>query len=172
MEGTMATRCLLSALPLAALSLTAILLSAGGPSLADESKPAVSLVLSKASAERDEHDTLFRCEAVLDNATGKDLTVRSNFSSAFDGLELVATTKEGKTLAQQPYTWHQSPFAPPGREFILKQGTTEATLVFPVRDLPRDAKVIKVRLVGTLPGSGYQRILSTETIEVEVKVKE
>jgi hypothetical protein len=139
------------------------------PALADESKPTVSLLLSSASAERDEHDTLFRCEVLLDNATGKELTVRSNFSSAFDGLELVVTTREGKTLAQQPYTWHQSPFAPPGRDFTLKQGSTTATLVFPIRDLPGDVKVLKVRLVGTLPGSAYRRILSTETVEVKVK---
>jgi hypothetical protein len=42
-------------------------------------------------------------------------------------------------------------------------------MVFPVPDLPRDVKMVKVRLVGTLPGSAYQRILSSETIEVNVK---
>src|SRR6266849_3901454 len=113
---------------IAPLALAVILLSIERPAVAEESKPAVSLILSKASAERDEHDTTFRCAAVLDNATGKDLSVRSSFSSAFDGLELVVTTKEGKTLAQQLYTFHQSPFAPPSRDFTLKQGSTEATL--------------------------------------------
>src|SRR5262245_13867021 len=126
-------RCLLPVLPLTALSLAAILVSAGSPSRADEPKPAVSLLLPKASAEQNELDTLFRCEVVLDNATGKDLTVRSQFSSAFDGLELVVTTAEGKMLAQQPYTFHQAPFAPPERDFILKQGKTAATLKFPIR---------------------------------------
>src|SRR5260370_41805070 len=114
---------------LAPLALATIFLSTGRPALAEEPKPTVSLILSKASAERDEHDTTFRCAAALDSATGKDLTVRSSFSSAFDGLELVVTTKEGKTLAQQPYTFHQSPFAPTGRDFTLKQGSTEAALV-------------------------------------------
>jgi hypothetical protein len=136
---------------------------------ADDDKPAVSLILSKATAKRGELDTVFRCEAVLDNALGKDLTVRTNFSSVFDGLELVVTNKDGKILAQQPYIWHQAPFSPPGRKFMLKRGTTAATLVFPLRDFPKDAKVVKVRLVGTLPESKYPRILSTETIEVKVE---
>jgi len=155
--------------PLLALSVVAILVSPGGPLIADEPKPTVSLVLSRAAAERREQDTLFRCEASLDNATGKDLSVRSNFFSVFDGLELVVTNKEGKTLAQQPYIFHQSPFAVRGRGFTLKKGTTAGTLVFPIRELPGAAKVVKVRMVGTLPGSGYQRILSTETIEVKIK---
>jgi len=136
---------------------------------AGEPEPNVSLILSKASVAQLELDVLFRCEVSLDNAVGKELTVRSNFYSAFDGLELVVTNREGKTLVQQPYIFHQSPFAPAGREFALKEGTTKATLGFPVQGLPRDAKVVKIRLVGTLPGSGYQRILSTETIDVKIK---
>jgi hypothetical protein len=147
----------------------AALIWAGSLSLAGEAKPHVSLLLSKASAEPQKDEVLFRCETVLDNATGKDLTVRSSFSSVFDGLELVVTGKDGKTLAQQSYTWHQSPFAPPGRDFVLKQGSTSATLVFPIRDLPGDLKVARVRLVGTLPGSTYRRILSSETIEIKLR---
>jgi hypothetical protein len=154
--------------PQALLGLAALLGPAASPLPADELKPSVALVLRKATAERREQDTLFRCETVLDNSTGKDLAVRSSFSSAFDGLELVVTTTEGKLLAQQPYTYHQSPFSE-GRDFPLKQGATPGALVFPIRDLPRDAKAFRVRLVGTLPGSGYGRILSTETIEVKVK---
>ena len=46
--------------------------------------------------------------------------MRSNFGSVFDGLELVVTTAEGKVVAQQGYTFHQAPFAPPGRRFPLK----------------------------------------------------
>jgi hypothetical protein len=34
--------------------------------------------------------------------------------------------------------------------------------------LPTGVHSFKVRLVGTLPGSGYDRILSTETLAVEV----
>jgi len=43
-----------------------------------------------------------------------------------------------------------------------------AKLVFPMPALPRDLKTVKVRLAGTLPGSSYQRILSTETLEVKL----
>jgi hypothetical protein len=141
------------------------------PAFAEEPKPMVSLLLTGASATRRDTDTLFRCDAVLDNAMGRDLTVRSTFSSPFDGLELVVTTKEGKVLAQQPYIHHQSPYAPPGREFPVKQGNTKQTLVFPIQDLPGDIKTLKVRLVGTLPGSTYQRIVSSETLEIPVKAE-
>jgi hypothetical protein len=159
-----------SLLPLLApCCLAATLATPGNALLADEPNPTVSLVLGKASAERREQDTLFRCEASLDNATGRELSVRSNFYSAFDGLELVVTRMEGKTRVQQSYTFHQSPFTPLGRDFTLKKGFTTANLVFPIQNFPSDAKVVKVRLVGTLPGSGYRRILSTETLEIKMK---
>jgi hypothetical protein len=132
--------------------------------------PAVSLLLNKASAEQlDKEDILFRCEVELDNATGRDLTVKSMFFSAFDGLQVVVTTPEGKVLAQQGYTFHQSPYTAPGRDFILKQGKNPRELKFPIVGLPKDARTYKVRLVGTLPKSGYDHILSSETLVVEVK---
>jgi hypothetical protein len=61
-----------------------------------------------------------------------------------------------------------SPFTRDERDFTLTQRTATAFLVFPVRKLPARDKVFKVRLVGTLPGSGLQRILSTETLEVKI----
>src|SRR5262245_46502362 len=146
----------------------AILLGANCPAIGQEDKPLVSILLSKASAERTEHHILFCCDAILDSAAREDLTVRSGFSSAFDGLELVVTTPDGKLLAQQGYTHHQSPFST-GRTFPLKPGRTEKTLVFPIHDLPAEVKSLKVRLVGTLPGSEYRRILSSETLEIKVK---
>jgi hypothetical protein len=145
-----------------------ILFAACPTAFAQDDKPTVSLLLSRASAERWDHHILFRCDAVLDNASGKDLTVVSNFFSAFDGLQLVVTTTDGKVLAQKGYIWHQSP-ASSGREFPLKKGRNEEELRFPIRDLPGDVKTFKVRLVGTLPGSGYDRILSSETLEVKVQ---
>ena len=145
----------------------ALLFAACPAAIGQEQKPTVSLLLSRASAERWERAIFFRCAAVLDNGSGKDLTVRSNFSSAFDGLELVVTTADGKVLAQQGYTYHQSPYAL-GRKFTLKPGRTEEELRFPVGGLPGDVKTFKVRLVGTLPGGEYQRILSSETVEVKV----
>jgi len=129
----------------------------------------VSLVLLKASAERDEIGVFFDCDVRLDNATGKDLTVKSNFADTFDGLELVITDKKGKTLAQWGHTWHMSPFAKP-QDCVLKQGSTTATLRFPVPNiLPKDVKTVKVRLVGILTRSTYTNILSTETLEIEIK---
>src|SRR6478735_4636230 len=92
----------------------AIAVSAWNASGAAEPVPAVSLLLTKGTAERWEKDVHFRCEITLENALGRDLAVRSNFGSVFDGLELVVTTAEGKVVAQQGYTFHKSPFAPPG----------------------------------------------------------
>ena len=136
---------------------------------AAEPAPAVSLLLTAAAAERGERDVRFRCEVKIDNALGRDLGVRSNFGSVFDGLELVVTTADGKVVAQQGYTSHQSPSSPLGRAFPLRQGKSDGTLVFPVSGLSADARALKVRLVGTLPGSGHDRILSSETLTVTVK---
>ena len=144
-------------------------LAAVGRVVVSDPEPAVSLLLQKGSAERWEQEILFRCEVALDNATGHELSVRSTFSSVFDGLEIVVTTPAGKVLAQRGYILHQAPYAASGRVFPLKEGKTTGTLVFPIRGLPKDFRALKVRLVGTLPGSNYQRILSSETLEVEVK---
>jgi hypothetical protein len=154
---------------LTTLFLAAAVVWNGPAVLAEESDAAVSLILSAATAQRRSGDTLFQCEATLDNAIGRDLTVRTNFYSAFDGLELVVTNRAGKTLAQQPYIFHQSPFTADGRDFTIKRGKTTASLVFPIAKLPAGEKVVKVRLVGTLPGSEFRRILSTETLEVKIK---
>ena len=151
------------------LTVAASVAGACTASLAADPEPAVSLLVHKVSAERWEQHIHFHCEMALDNATGRELAVRSNFTSVFDGLEIVVTTPEGKVLAQQGYCFHQSPFASRGRVFPLKQGKTAGTLVFPIRGLPGDVRTLKVRLVGTLPGSSYERILSSETLEVEVK---
>lgn len=131
--------------------------------------PSVSVLLREVAAERSEHVIHFQCEVKLENGTGRDLNVRSNFHSAFDGFEIVVTDLEGRVLVQREYTFHQSPFTPLSREFALKQGLTAATLIFPIENLPENDQSFKVRLVGTLPGSGYERILSSETLNVEVK---
>src|SRR5262245_56451457 len=51
------------------------------------------------------------CDAVIDNQTGADLTVHSNFASAFDGLS-VQILRDGKKVGERHYTHHQSPFSP------------------------------------------------------------
>jgi hypothetical protein len=147
-----------------------LLLNAGPAAVGQDDRPVVSLLLTKASAEFVEQDTLFKCTAILENVAGKELTVRTNFFSVFDGLELVVTAPDGKVLAQKAYVWHQSPYEL-GRKLALKPGRTEGELRFPIsaKDLSRDLKAVKVRLVGTLPGSEYERLLSTETLEVRIK---
>jgi hypothetical protein len=137
---------------------------------AEAPTPAVSLLLTKVSSERAGQDTRFTCHARLVNGTGEDVTARSNFSGVlFDGLEVVVTSKEGTVLAQQPYIYHQSPFLET-KDAVLKKGVTvDGKLVFPVRGLPPKTTVVKVRLVGTLPNSTYKRILSSETIEVDIR---
>jgi hypothetical protein len=146
-----------------------ILIPINRPVLADElTAPRVSLILGQPTAERHEKEIWFRCPVTLNNATGKELSVRSQFFSVFDGLDIVITTMDGKTLDQVPYLRHQSPFSLEGREFKVKTGTTSKTLLFPVRDLPEGHKTVKVRLVGKLPECTFRRILSTETFEVKL----
>ena len=147
----------------------ALCLSDGNPLAADESCGTVSLSVSAASVKRGEADTLFQFEAVLENTTGKELTVRTNFSSVFDGLVLEVKNAKGETLVVQPYTFHQSPFAPPGRELLLKRGKTAETLVFPVRDFPKEAGEVGVFLGGLLPGHGERYVHSAKPIRLKIK---
>src|SRR4051794_4090018 len=88
----------------------------------------VRLTLSGASAERYEGEVVFRCDAALVNDTDAVLTVRSNFSSAFDGLHLVVLGPDGRRLVQQSYSRHQSPSSPDGRLFPLGRGANRKTL--------------------------------------------
>jgi hypothetical protein len=139
-------------------------------------KPDVSLVLSKASAERVvpgkplKSKVLVQCEVMLNNQTGKKLTVTSDRSSAYDALEVVVTKSDGTILAQQAYGYHFGLGA--FSRFELNAGKNVKTLVFPISNaVPSDLDVIKVRLVGSLPGSGYKRILSSDTLEVKIPSK-
>lgn len=150
------------------VAVIALVFVASRPLSADVPRPTVSLILTKASAQRSAIDTLFKCEVRLNNQTDNDLVVRSNFAFAFDGLEVVVTSIDGKMLIQQSHTVHQSPFLEPNT-FYLPKGITTSTLVFPVRDFPAEVTAIKIRLVGKLPGSEYQRILSTETLEIKIQ---
>ncbi|MGL6094662.1 MAG: hypothetical protein ACRC7O_02525, partial [Fimbriiglobus sp.] len=120
-------------MPRLRLLLLSLVASAACFPAAADSEPTVSLILRKASAERWEHDTIFRCEVTLDNSTGHDLAVRSNFYSAFDGLELVVTDINGKVLLQEGYILHQSPYNSTGSTFPIKQGKTAGKVGFPIR---------------------------------------
>jgi hypothetical protein len=130
----------------------------------------VSLILTNASAERRRIDTVLSCEAVIENGTGKTLSLTYDYQSAFDLIEVVATTKDGKELIQQAYSFHLAPNYP-ARNFELKPGRITRTLSFTVVGIPNDLNSVNIRLVGTLPGCEYKRILSTETKEVEIRPK-
>jgi hypothetical protein len=136
--------------------------------MADEN--VVSLMLSKSTAERGEPYTTFKCEVTLNNEFKKDLVVLSHFGSAFDGIELVVTSTEGKTLYQISSTYYLAPGAEEMR-VPVKPGISSKTLVFSVPQIPNELKTVKVRLVGILPKCDYERILSTETLVVEIKPK-
>lgn len=138
------------------------------PANADD-KPKVSLILSKATALRDTN-AYFGCEFVIENSTGKEVKVQSNFYSAFDWLKVIVTTKDGKVLAQQSQTLHQSPRAEKS-EFLIKNGRTSDKVGIVVPNFPKDVSVVKIRLVGTLPDNEKMHKLETEAIEIEVKSK-
>jgi len=155
-----------------------VLLGASGtlprvPVRADDLRPKVVLTLDGATAERWGHgDILFECRLSLENQTGAELKVRSNFFSAFDGMSLVVLDEGDKELKRQPYTYHQSPHSfLEGREFVLPTGKSAARLVFPVPGLPREATTFRVQVAGTLPGSGYEPGLATRVRAVRVKAK-
>jgi hypothetical protein len=60
------------------IPVVAALAVADRPSADNAVTPAVSLVLTGASAQQREQDVFFTCEVTLENATGKELTVRSS----------------------------------------------------------------------------------------------
>ena len=146
------------------LALTALLLLAPA---ARGDEPPVELTLAKATAAPNGDQVLIRCDAVIDNRTGGAITVRSNFSSAFDGITVVVRNEKGKELLRQAYVAHQSPFAPPGRDFALKVGENKQELGFPV-DLPKGVGTIRVSLVGTLPNSSRADLLLSDVVEVKI----
>jgi hypothetical protein len=120
---------------------------------------AVKLAVSQATVERLGDGLLFRCAAAVDNATGRELLVFSQYSSAFDGLDLIVTDKRAQKLAQQPYTYHQSLCFLEGRRFALRDGRTEKVLSFAVSGLSPEVAEYHILLVGRLPGSDYDGIL-------------
>lgn len=165
----MSIRKLPSALLLASAAVSLPLLPREEPLAAEESCGTVTLTVSAASVERTDVDTVFAFEASLHNGTGKDLEVQSNFSGIFDGLSLEVKTTKGESLVVQSYTHHQSPFAPPGRLFTLKQGKTTGKLSFPIRDFPAETREVDVALSGHLPGHGERYKLSTKPTRMKVK---
>lgn len=139
------------------------------PSARTDEPKRVSLHLTRVTAEVGENVTFVRCDVTLDNATGRRLEVKSSYHSAFDGLEVVLTSGAGRKTVQQMVIAHQSPFSQTPRVFPLEKGKVSTTLVFPIMGLPKDA--YGVRLVGTLPGSGYDRLLASATLPLDIGMR-
>lgn len=135
-----------------------------------EQMPQVVLTLESVSAEGGNGDVLFECKLTVENNTGKELKVRSNFFSAFDGMLLVVRDERGKELKRQPYIAHQSPMFGE-QEYPLRVGKTTQAIVFPVRELPEKQTRFTVQVVGTLPGSGYKPELSSRVRAAQLKDK-
>jgi peptide-methionine (R)-S-oxide reductase len=139
----------------------------GGRKPARDAK--VTLKLSSATAKFVNGPTfLLVCKVRIDNETGGVLTVRSNFYSALDGLEVVCTSRRGKVLLRQPYTRQQSPRAEPASHPLAK-GKTDDEMTFDVRDFPRGHDEFRVRLEGFLPGSSYELPLKSNEVTVRLK---
>jgi hypothetical protein len=138
------------------------------PLLAVEHKGYLSLILVAVSAERNQDIVNFKCEIILDNATSKEIQVISNFREQLDGIDIVVTNNEGEILAQQPFTYHLSPFSPTGEMVTIKKGKTPLTLRFPVSGLDSRIDHVMVRLAGQLQRSTYQRVCSSETKDLRV----
>ena len=108
---------------------------------------------------------LIACDLEVDNQTGEDLTVQSNFFSALDYLTL-QLLRGDKVVAEERFTSHLSPSTSDGKPFVLKQGKTRDQLRFPVRLPPKDWAGLQIRLVGSLPGSNFKGALVSNKAEI------
>lgn len=149
--------------------MTAVLLAALATA-APPPPPRLELRLVGVEASRLGKQTLIACRVELENRTGRELKVRSNFGSAFDALHVVVRDADGKELARQSVAAHQSPFAPPGRLFPVPPGATAAR-VGALLDLPADARNLRVMVYGALPESGFDDLLLTDVRPVTVREK-
>jgi len=144
-----------------------------------EKEPEVSLTITKVRAyeyfstelegefkDQEVKNILVACDVVLDNQTGEDLTVQSNFSSAMDYFDL-QLLRDNKAVAVVSYIEHQSPSSPGGKLFVLKQGENETELRFPMRVSPEDWADLEVRLKGSLPGSKFKGALQSNKLPIQ-----
>jgi hypothetical protein len=93
--------------------------------------------------------------------------VTTNFSSPFDGLEIVVRSEEGRELARQAYIHHQSPSAEDQR-IPVAPGPTTQTLRFPIAELNDVSGTVHVKLAGGLPGTGIRGGLLSNEVDVVI----
>ncbi len=134
---------------------------------AERSGPPVVIAIDNVSATRGEGGLLITCEATLFNRTGAPLPVTTNFSSPFDGLEIVVRSEEGRELARQAYIHHQSPSAEDQR-IPVAPGPTTQTLRFPIAELNDVSGTVHVKLAGGLPGTGIRGGLLSNEVDVVI----
>jgi hypothetical protein len=159
--------------PLVRLALLTLMLSWGccaDSVYAESQEKFVSLVLERVSITNDieNHVTMVRCIFNVHNETGEVLSVKTFFQSPFDDIELIVLDGEGKTIAQQKFSHHQTPTTFDGRELPVQKGENTAILGFPLighEELFAKNDKIKLRLVGKLTGSKYTRLLASNTID-------
>jgi hypothetical protein len=132
-------------------------------------KAPVSISLVKATAEPLSNVMLFICDAVIDNDTGHDLTVRSRYHSAFDYIEIVVVDEKGHKLAQQSYHQSASIVSVEPRDYHLKEGKNARELKFAVAGLPLEGKGYRILFVGQLPGAELTEILCSDLITPVMK---
>ncbi|MGO8735231.1 MAG: HEAT repeat domain-containing protein [Terriglobia bacterium] len=104
------------------------------------------------------------------NDTGRVLNVKSNFSSAFDGFQLIVFRSDGSRLARESYVSWQSPCSD-DRLFPVNVGENRKLLDFLVSALPDDVDKVGVLPVGTLPGTDYWTILCSDMVTIPIKGK-
>ncbi len=78
----------------------------------------------------------------------------TNFSSVFDGFELVVFADDWSELKRIHYTHHQSPFAR-DRPLPVPAGSSTQTLVIPVPNWTHSKSEIRLQLVGGLRGTAW-----------------
>jgi len=99
------------------------------------------------------------------------LVVSSYFFSAFDGLSLEVYDDRHGFLFQDSFVTGQSPYAL-DRHFTLYPGRTTHRMPFTLWPFPNAPDTLRLRLVGTLPGSDYTGVVVSQVYRVKVKSAE
>jgi hypothetical protein len=127
-----------------------------------------TLAIAEIDAVRQAGGLQVSCRATFRNLTSEPIGVRTNFSSVFDGLNVVVSAADGTELKRQAYVHHQSPQAPDGVPLELPVGETTQRLLFPLETFPAGISGVRVRLEGGLPGVAGSVGLRSEDVDVTI----
>ncbi len=109
-----------------------------------------------------------RCQTAFQNETGADLRVMSYRGLPIDSMDIVVMDKDGNELSRKNCAAHSSMFFPEGRWTSLPVGETVQQLDFLIGDIPAEHRDCQAVIVGTLPGSDYEKALSSNTIKLRL----